>query len=317
MTRAELLSELARRLNKATTLDTATQTRLIGFLNETHRELLSLPGMQRLRDDTLTFASVSGQARYALPWVPKVNRIFENTNDRVLVPMSLATYRDIDPDAANTSGTPSNWVWVGQSPVAVQPSNASSLFVKSSAAGDTTQTAYLEGEITGGYPRAASVTLTGTTAVNLSSSISDWVRVTKFYLSATGVGYITLHEDSGAGTELARIHVGQTSQRYLLLNLWPTPSEVLTYSADVVFGITDLAQNTDEPRLPLDFHDLLVAGAMVREYEKTEDNRLAVSIQRYQDRKRDLLYWLHATGLNDVRMVEAQSRLGIWYPAGS
>jgi hypothetical protein len=319
MTRAQLLTELARRLNKHTTLDTATQDRLLGFLNETHRELLSLPGLQRLRDDTITFASVASQARYALPWVPKVNRLFETTNDRVLEPMSLATYRDLDPDASSTTGTPSHWVWIGQSPVAKQPANASSLFVKSTSAGDTTQTLYVEGEIDGGYPRSASVTLTGTTAVNVSSSISTWVRVTKCYLSAAGAGVITLHEDSGVGTELAQIAIGQTSQRYLLLNLYPTPSAVVTYSADVVLGVTDLAQNTDEPRLPLDFHDLLVAGAMVREYEKTEDGRLSVSMARYQDRKRDLLYWLHTTGLNDARsnaMVRT-SRLGPWYPAGS
>lgn len=313
MTRAQLLSELARRLNKATTLDTATQDRLIGFLNETHRELLSLPGMQRLRDDVLTFSSVASQARYALPWVPKVNRIFDTTNDRVLEPMTLDVYRDIDPDATGTTGTPSAWVWAGQASVAKQPSDASSLFVKSSAAGDTTQTCYLEGEIDGGYPRTASVTLTGTTAVNLSSSISDWVRVTKFYLSAAPAGYVTLHEDSGSGIELARIHIGQTSQRYLLLYLYPTPSGVVTYSADVVLGLTDLAQNTDEPRLPQDFHDLLVAGAMVREYEKTEDTRLTVSLQRYEDRKRDLLYWLHQTGRRPMR----RSQLGSWYQAGS
>lgn len=316
MTRTELLAELARRLNKNTSLDTATQARLIGFLNETHRELLSMPGLQRLRDDTITFSSVANQARYALPWVPKINRIFEATNDRVLEPMTLATYRDADADPENTTGTPSHWVWAGQSPVAKQPSDASSLYVKSTSGADTSQTAYLEGEVSGGYPRSASVTLTGGTAATLSSSITDWVRVTKFYLSAAGAGTITLHEDSGTGTELARLAIGQTSQRYVLLNLYPTPSEAITYSADVVLGVTDLAQNTDEPRLPLDFHDLLVAGAMVREYEKTEDNRLPVSMARYEDRKRDLLYWLHTTGSNDVRLP-GKSRLGPWYPAGS
>lgn len=316
MTRAQLLAELARRLNKQTTLDTATQDRLLGFLNETHREILSLPGLQRLRDDTVTFASVANQARYALPWVPKINRIFETTNDRVLEPMTLAMYRDVDPDAINTTGTPSHWVWAGQSAVAQQPSDASSLFVKSFSVADTTQTVYIEGETSGGYPRTASVTLTGTTAVNVAAAISNWTRVTKWYLSAVTAGQVVLYEDSGTGTELGQIGIGQTSQRYQVVYLYPTPSSVLTYSADVVLGITDLAQNNDEPRLPHDFHDLLVAGAMVREYEKTEDSRLSVSMARYQDRKRDLLYWLHTTGLNDVRATP-RSRLGPWYPAGS
>lgn len=317
MTRGELLTSLYRRLNKSETPDTATKNRLVGFLNEAYREVLSLPGIQRLRDDTLTFASVANQARYALPWVPKIQRLFETTNDRLLQPMTLADYRAIDPDPANTTGTADSWVWAGYTPVAVQPSDASSLFVKSTSASDT-NTCYLEGETGGGYPRAVSVSMTGTTAVNLSSAVSDWVRVTKVYLSSAAVGTVTLHEDSGSGTELARIGIGQTSQRYCALYLYPTPSSVVTYTADVVMGITDLAQDTEEPRLPADFHDLLVLGARVREYEKMDDARLTIAAQQYESRKRDLMYWLAETGHSDVpRTRMGRSRLGPWYPAGS
>ncbi len=317
MTRAQLLTALARRLNKNETLDTATKNRLIEFLNETHREILTSPGMQRLRDDTLTFASVADQATYGLPWVAKVNRIFETTNDRVLEPMSLAQYRDIDPDPASNTGTPDHWIWRGYQPVAQQPSDPSSLFVDSDSAADT-GTAYLEGEVSGGYPRTASVTMTGLTAVNLSTAISTWVRVTKFYLSTAAVGNVTLHEDASGGTELARIAPGQTQQRYTAVTLYPTPSAVVTYSADVTLGVTDLAQDTDEPRLPLDFHDLLVAGAMVREYEKTDDKRLAVSEQRYQKRLAQLAYWMHETAAGSSMMPRAAtSRLGPWFPAGT
>ncbi len=319
MTRGELLTSLYRRLNKSETPDTATKNRLVGFLNEAYREVLSLPGIQRLREDTLTFASVANQARYALPWVPKIQRLFETTNDRLLQPMTLADYRAIDPDPSSTTGTADCWVWAGYTPVAVQPSNASELFAKSSSAGDTTQTIYVEGEIDGGYPRTASVTLTGTTAVSLSASITNWVRVTKCYLSATGAGYVTLHEDSGVGTELARIGIGQTSQRYCALYLYPTPSSVVTYTADIVVGITDLAQDTEEPRLPADFHDLLVLGARVREYEKLDDARLTIASQQFESRKRDLMYWLAETGHSDLttRMGMGRSRIGPWYPAGS
>lgn len=318
MTRGELLTSLYRRLNKSETPDTATKNRLVGFLNEAYREVLSLPGIQRLRDDTLSFASVANQARYALPWVPKINRVFETTNDRLLQPMTLSDYRAIDPDPSSTTGTADCWVWAGYTPVAVQPSDASSLYVKSTSASDT-NTCYLEGETSGGYPRAVSVLMTGTTAVNVSSAVSDWVRVTKVYLSAAAVGTVTLHEDSGSGTELARIGIGQTSQRYCSLYLYPTPSSVVTYTADIVVGITDLAQDNEEPRLPADFHDLLVLGARVREYEKLDDARLTIASQQFESRKRDLMYWLAETGRSDLttRMGMGRSRLGPWYPAGS
>lgn len=318
MTRGELLASLYRRLNKSETPDAATKNRLVGFLNEAYREVLSLPGIQRLRDDTLTFASVANQARYALPWVPKINRVFETTNDRLLQPMTLSDYRAIDPDPSSTTGTADCWVWAGYTPVAVQPSDASSLYVKSTSASDT-NTCYLEGETSGGYPRAVSVLMTGTTAVNVSSSVSDWVRVTKVYLSAAAVGTVTLHEDSGSGTELARIGIGQTSQRYCALYLYPTPSSVVTYTADIVVGITDLAQDNEEPRLPADFHDLLVLGARVREYEKLDDARLTIASQQFESRKRDLMYWLAETGHSDLttRMGVGRSRIGPWYPAGS
>lgn len=319
MTRAQLLTVLARRLNQNETLATPTKNRMVDLLNEVHREVLSVPGLQRLRDETLTFASVSGQSTYTLPWVAKVNRIFEATNDRLLAPLTLAQYRAMNPDITATTGPASAWVWLGYGPVSKQPSDASSLFVKSTAAGDTTQTAFLEGEITGGYPRTASVTLTGTTAVTLASAISTWVRVTKFYLSAACAGTITLHEDSGAGTELAQIQIGGTSQRYYQIALYPQPTSVITYTADVTLGVTDLAQDGDVPRLPDDFHDVLVAGALVKEYEKTDDSRLTIAFQRYRQRLGELQYWLAETASGETQLSQTGmgSRLGPWFSAGT
>lgn len=317
MTRAQLLTQLARRLNKNETLDTATQNRLVDMLNEVQREILSKPGMRRLRDDTLTFASVSGQSGYALANVSKVNRIFETTNDRLLRQMTLDQYRMANPDESSVTGPAEAWVWTGYAPIAKHPADASSLFVKSTAAGDTTQTAYIEGEITGGYPRTASVTLTGTTAVNVASAISTWVRVTKFYLSAAPAGTVTLHEDSGTGTELAQIQIGGTMQHYYTLRLYPQPTSAITYTADVTLDITDLAQSTDEPRLPRDFHDLLIAGAMVKEYEKTDDQRLPVALSRYRERLGELQYWMAETASGATEMTGGHSRLGAWFPAGT
>ena len=78
--------------------------------------------------------------------------------------------------------------------VAVQPSNASKVYADSTAAGDT-NTVYIEGFRTGGYPFTSSETMTGTTAVQVSA-YADIISLTKFYLSAAAVGPVTLVEDA-------------------------------------------------------------------------------------------------------------------------
>jgi hypothetical protein len=301
-------------------MDTLTQNRLLGFLNQRQRRLLSLPGIKHLRDVTVTVASVADQADYVLPNIAKIQRMYETTNDRTLYEMSQQDYRLIQPDTTIT-GTPEAFIWLGRMEVAAQPSNASSVFVKSTSASDTTQTCYVEGVITGNYPRTASVTLTGATAVDLNTAITTWIRIDKFYLSAVGVGTITLHEDSGAGTELARITIGQTTTDYTGFALWLTPSSVITYNVDVTRAITDLAQSTDVPILPEDFHDVLMLGALADEYQHLSDKRWSMAVTEYDDRVKEMQYWLAETAIGRprslVRPWQRPSQLGSWYPAGS
>jgi hypothetical protein len=317
MTRDALLTTLAQRLGRPTPLSASDESRLLAMLNEVQRDILAMPGMARLRREPVSFASVASQPRYGLPNIAKIERMWEATNDRALQEMSLSLYRTLSPDPTAVTGTPEAFVWAGYGWTAAQPADASSLFVKSTSASDTTVVAYIEGEITGGYPASASVTLTGTTAVDVSASVTTWVRVTKFYLSGPCVGVVTLHEDSGAGTELARLGIGQTAQQYSQFYLYPTPSEAITYSVDAVIELTDLAGPLDEPRLPRDFHDLLIYGALSREYEKTMDERMGLAETRYQRGLSRLRYWLHETASGTMAMTReanALTRWPAWYP---
>lgn len=316
MTRSELVTALARRLNKnVSSIDSATQSRLLDYLNEVHREVLTLPGAQRLRDATQTFATVANQTTYALVNVARILRVYEPNNRRVLREISPDQWRRFSPDPADVTGTPDSFAWLGLSPVAKQPSNASALFVDSTSGSDT-GTCYLEGETEGGYARSVSVVMTGTTAVNVAASISDWVRVTKFYLSTAAVGAVTLHEDASGGTELARIQIGRTTQPYQLIALHPTPSAAVTHYVDYQSDATDLAQNTDVPRLPTEFHDLLIFGAMLREYEHMDDSRAGLAAENYRARKRAFLYWLAETASGQNTDFERPSRLGAWVASG-
>jgi hypothetical protein len=191
----------------------AITTRFTRWLNEGVRAILAEPGLQRLADnDTpLQVASVASTARVVVPEsVARILTISERTNDYVLRPMSLQQYRTIEPDPASTTGTPTHYVPIGRVAVATPPSDASEIFIKSTSASDGVGvTAYLEGLITSGYTRTTSTTMNGTTAKSLDTTITTWIEITDWYLSTAAVGTVTLLEDSGAGTELARITIGQ------------------------------------------------------------------------------------------------------------
>lgn len=329
MTRDDLLTALADRLEKTPppNMDAVVQARLIRFLNQRHRRLLTLPGVRHLREATVPIASVASQPDYALTNIAKVKRLYDPINQRVLYEMSEQTYRLLQPDTSIT-GTPEAVVWRGKQQVVKQPSDASSLFVKSTSAADTTQVAYVEGIITGGYASGqCSVTLTGTTAVNVSSAFANFVRVDKFYLSAACAGSVTLLEDSGAGTELGRIPIGSTSSDYWAFSLYPTPAAVVNYYADITRAITDFAQATDTPLIPEDFHDLMILGPLADEYQRLSDSRYAVAEMEYGGRDGkggrvgEMLYWLSSMAIGEpgslVNDRQTPSQLGSWYAAGT
>jgi hypothetical protein len=320
MTFLEILQDSYRRLGFTASPASDVITRFKAFANETHRSILSDPDLTRLRDGNTTFASVADREEYGLtPAAIRISSITERTNQRRLVEMSLDELRALDP-ALTASGDPEAYIRLGLTAVALQPSAACELFLKSTAAGDT-QVAYVEGFTTGGFPRADSVTLTGVTAVSLDASITTWARVTKVYLASNAAGVVTLHEASGSGTELARIGIGQKSSRYQGLQLYPTPSQAITYYVDGQFAITDMVNDTDVPLLPDDFHDLIGLGIRVHEYEKTDDlKRLQIARQEYNSRRHALRYWVISSS-DSARASYGRglgfSTLGGWYPRGT
>jgi hypothetical protein len=321
MNRNELLTAAAYRLNKnpPPNMDTATEARLIGFLNQRQRRLLTLPGLRHLREATVTVASVVDQAAYVLANIAKILRIWDPTNQRVLFEMSQQDLRLIDP--VPISGTPEAFIWTGRQAVAMQPSDASSVFVVSSSAADISQTVTVTGVITGGYPRTATVMLTGTTPVDVSATTSTWTRLDKFYLSAAAVGVVTLTEDSGGGTELAQITDGQTQTLYTGFTLYPTPTAAITYQVDITRATTDLLSATDEPLLPLDFHDLILLWVVADEYQHVNDERYAIARSEAERREGEMLYFLSETAIGRpfslTRSFQRPSQLGSWFPAGS
>jgi len=321
----EIEQDIYRRLNKNTTPDTATQTRIRAFVNQRHRELLTLPDCQQLRDDVTTFDTVASTYRYALPQaVARVHRMWIASTEFPLSEQSMTWYRRVATDPTTQTGDPEAFVTLGQTRVAKQPSDASAIYAKSTSAADTTQTIRIEGTINQsggsnvwGYRQTGSATLTGTTAVQIGS-ISNWTEIDSVSLSAACAGTVSLYEDSGSGTELARITIGQTTPRYWTVYLWPTPSSALTVSMDYAREITDMSNSTDEPLLPVDFHRVLVYGACMDETLKTDDQRFSVFEREWNKGVNALLYWLHARSSwrPGSQSARAGSNLGAAYPSG-
>jgi hypothetical protein len=312
MTRAELLAKIGRALNKASVLDASTKARLLDALNNSHRRILSAPGCQGLRRRQLQFTSVIGQSRYGFANGENIKHLRDLTNDRELMQRSLPTYRQFNPDPSQTQGTPDGFIQYGFEPVQLQPNVANpagtSLWVMSTVAGDVTQTVYVEQGT-----RTFSATLNGTTPVSLGTS---WTYLDKFFISAPATGQVHLRADTGTGMLLSAIGVTATSAQFLAVILDPTPSQALTYELDAEYLITDLAQDTEVPFIPSDFHDLLETGAIIEELAHLDDDRLVVFQRNYDRRLGELKLKLARMG-TDRASHGTTSRYGSWGPSTS
>jgi hypothetical protein len=313
----EILTRLAERRGADQRLNPATKKRYRNSLNESYRQLLRMPGMESLRYASLTFASVANQKLYALPThgVARINRITEQTNDRKLEYRTPQWLDSVAPDP--TTGTPWAWIPKGYVEVHTQPSDASAVFVDSTSASDVA-TAYVEGIRTGGYYASVKVTMTGTTAVQVGA-ITDFIVITKFYLSSAAIGTVTLHEDASGGTELSKIAIGDLRAQFYAFQLYNTPAAALTYTCDILRSIPDMTQDTDEPLIPDDFHDLLIDMAEMRELRKQDDQErwsmLTGDVKRGQDALKSFVI-NHPDWVPDWNGHRGEiSTLGAWFPA--
>lgn len=318
MTLSDLRALVYERLNYASSPGTPVQTRVTNMLNAAQRRILREPGLSRLRDTdaALTFASVSGQAIYGLPAaISRIRAITDRTNDRQLISIDVQTLRLSDP-GVDASGTSDYYVPLGYKPTLLPP-NASGLWAASSSAADTTQVLQLNGIRSGGLESGdVPTTLTGITRVALGT-FTDYVSVTSLTLDAVAAGLVTVYDAAVSGNTIAQIAIGKKSPQYFCVQLYPTPTTAITYYVDGTLKTPDMDDADDVPTLPEEFHDLVFYGALVEEYEKADDPRLASALRLYD---LGLSRLKHAVGafpdqqLHMGARLSRVSRLGPWYP---
>ncbi len=301
---------LYSRCSYTATPPTSTINRIDGYLNETQRELLGMPGVAKLRDGTMTITAAANRAETGLPpAVARVNAIVDRTNNHKLLQVTLSELRREDPSMNFIGSYPIRYANLGERQVQIQPLAATGLWAASSASADTKQTAYIETITTGGYSYRDSVTLMGSIRVpfGVTSVRTDHIDVEKFYVGAPAVGYVSLYDAAAAGNELARIEPGQTYSRYLTVAWHPVQTADLTLYVDYTRTIFDLINAFDEPLLPPDFHYVMARGALMREYEFIDDSRLTVARVEYERGKAALRSFV----LNDGDRITSLRPIGI------
>lgn len=322
-----ILNDLYRRFDyTGTPLAATITTRLTAFINEAHRELVTIPGCERLRDDVMAVTAYSGIARTGLP--PTVNRIHgitDRLNNVKLEQVPLQVLRLTDPAQNFTGGFPLRYAFIGNQAVYRQPGGstpaASGLWVASSSASDVTQKAFVETVVTGGQPAqpiTAGTAINGTTRVQIGS-LTTHLEVTKFWTDLVGVGSFSLYDAASAGNELAKIPIGLTFSRYSAVEWCPIQQQDTTEYVDYERAIFDLVNNTDEPFVPVDFHPLVTIGARMKEYEYLDDATRFLGAQAlWEQGKTRLKNFVMNNGdrISSLRPTRQRwNRLGGTYPA--
>src|SRR5712691_6137428 len=99
-----ILADSYRRLRYPSSPPAATTTRLTAFLNETHRDILTLPGLTKLRDRVWP-VTLSANARQGLPpIIGRIHAITDRANNYKLDGVPLGELRLDDPAQAFTGG---------------------------------------------------------------------------------------------------------------------------------------------------------------------------------------------------------------------
>lgn len=263
------------------------------YVNRWNRKILSAPLMEPLRRVIITKASVANQQTYGVV-LQSILEITESTTQRHLHKQTLGWYRDRFPAPAQFTGTPTEWIPMGQTRIHTRPTAACELFLVSTQAADT-GVVKVEAIRTNGYRASLSKALTGTTPVSMGSTFTDVIDVEDVRVASAQTGDVTLTQGSG-GAELSKIVIGQTMPRYVRYALAPTPAQAITYTLDGIADIVDLANDYDEPFPNPDFHDLLVDGAVYEEWytrgRRAEAKDLRLEIELRLRRLRDsLLEW--------------------------
>ena len=323
MTFLEIFQNIARRTDKnPDNPDPQTQARINQFINDRYRELMRLPGILPLRDESFSLTTVANQARYVLPVAAgQIASVFDSTNRIALAQRTMPWIRQRDPSVpARVIGTPWVYAILNYAGPLQQPAivTANALVASSTSALDTGVLEVEYQDEFGGF-RVVQTTLSGTI---LTSVLATCVQVFRITYLQSAVGQITLKQ-SADGLVIANLAptslVAQTGNahagRAWVLVLWPTPAGAYSYIIDASRPRMTLVDPLDEPAIPEDFHTLLVWGGCSDELLKMDDDRREDYEKRWAADVKALRAYLHQA--RGQRLIPTGPGAGVgWSPMG-
>ena len=321
MTLNEIELDVYRRLDYADTPPPSVKNRIDGFINQRHRQLLASDRMRPLRLATTTLVSVPDRASYGLPYgCSRVARVMDQTNQYLLGAHTYEWAREADAAPPRVSGTPTHWIPLGYSPCAMRPFSSPTLYY--SAPGVIAATGIdLAFVIDGGV--TVSVHLAAPPSNGTPQAIPTGGNVTDIFTFAAidpAAFRITLSTDLAGTQIISQIAAGTTTARYYRIGFYPSPAAAITYWVDYEREIPTLVDPSDEPLLPIDFHDIIALWARLDEYEFKSDDRWLVTKSLVEDRQKDLRAWVENHDIFRAHAIPTSprhSRLGPYFPAGT
>lgn len=331
MTLNEIELDVYRRLDYADAPPASVKARIDGFINQRHRQLLATDRMRPLRLATTTLTSIASRASYGLPYgCARISRIMDQSNGYLLGTQSYEWAREHSPNLQDVTGTPTHWIPLGFSPVAMRPLTATfpPLWIASidTPPGAAVYTLVVVGEFNGSPGQTLALTPTLSTpdplvrnpiTVPTGFTVTD---ILEFSSSVPLTGAVALFDAVTGGNLISQISKNQTTARYYRIGFYPVPTAPVLYWIDYEREILPLTDPNDEPLLPLDFHDIIAMLARLDEYEFKSDDRWQTTASLVEQRTRELRAWVDNHDIyrrTAIPSPSSTSRLGPSFPAGT
>lgn len=298
MNLSEIVTNVKAELGPATNIDSLIKL----WANRGQKEFISTAKhrFSWVALTELTLTTVANQKEYTLSSLVDVGKqiiMTDRTSPKKITVISRQDLLERVPDPGNHTGNPEFAYLSGYSPVANQPTSASTLSLVSSSASDTTAVVKIEGLNASGVLVGEEVTLNGTTPVVTTNTYSRILsRANNGYL----VGILTITSNAGVVTN-AVVGPRQRQGLYPKFVLYPTPSDARTLYYDAYMILPELVNNNDFSLIPEQYHNALEFYCMYRgqlhkkdqglaeHYLQAFKNRIAEAVQDDKGPKRQIV----------------------------
>lgn len=273
----------------------ATQTIIKRLINDAYFDVLRRYNWNFYNHD-YSITTTAGTQDYALPRdFGKELYVLDDTNNLPLDYISQQRLNEYYPSTWNSTGTVGRYLILNKRVIA-QPSSASVITVVSDAAGDTTQSIFVRG-IVSGVEQTEAVVLTGTSSAATTKSFTRVISLSK---SASTTGKVTVTSNSGAVT-LASIAPEELDYQVKCIRFHEVPSGSIVVNVPYKIDPLPLNNDNDTPLIPA---DIVEQGATAHAWRYKRQMAKAQEWERLFEKNIISLIWDQENQLNQDNRID-------------